>query len=166
VTGEIVVTAAGRRVRRMVGPTAWVVLECLVADACTDEGGVVALASSVRGLAVELGLGRDAVASAVEALAVAGLVRVETSRSSSGRFGASRYVVAATDALYRLDPARPPASTTSSPPASCRHEREQLTLLDAFGDASGDRPHEAQTHATSSTRPAAARRGGSGHRGG
>jgi hypothetical protein len=163
VTGEVLVTVTGHRLRRMVGPTAWVVLECLVADACADDDGEWVVATSVRGLAGKLGLGRDAVASAVQALAVAGLVRVESSRASSGRFGASRYVVT-TDALRRVD-AAPTRSLTATPPRPRSHEREQLTLLDALDAARDDRPIEAQTRATPSGRPAAGRRG-SGHRGG
>jgi hypothetical protein len=154
VTGEVLVTVTGHRLRRMVGPTAWVVLECLVADACADDDGEWVVATSVRGLAGKLGLGRDAVASAVQALAVAGLVRVESSRASSGRFGASRYVVT-TDALRRVD-AAPTRSLTAAPPRPRSHERQQLTLLDAARD---DRPIEAQTRATPSGRPADAAAG-------
>jgi hypothetical protein len=165
VTGDVVVTAAGGRLRRMVGATAWVVLECLVADARVDGDGELVVATSVRGLAGALGLGRDAVASAVQALTVAGLVRVESSRAVSGRFGASRYVVMTGDVLRRLD-ATPPRPSTVTAPRPRSHEREQLSLLGAFDAARDDRPDEAQTHATSSTRPAAGRRGRSGHRAG
>ena len=131
---ELILTSASRALRRSVGPTAWVVLEALTADAVGDGDDLVVI-TSLRRLADELGLGRDAVAGAVQALAFAGRLRVESTRDDGGRFGASRYVVLAGGALRRVSddapgPSRAAARRPTRPP-----QRQQLTLLDALDPA-------------------------------
>lgn len=126
---ELVLTSASRALRRSVGPTAWVVLEALTADAVRDGDALVVM-TSVRRLADALGLGRDAAAGAVQALAFAGRIRVESTRNRSGRFTTSRYVVLPVGALRRADDDRAPA--TSAAPRRREHAspRQQLSLLD------------------------------------
>jgi hypothetical protein len=126
---ELVLTTASRALRRSVGPTAWVVLEALTADAVRDGDALIVM-TSVRRLADALGLGRDAVAGAVQALAFAGRIRVESSRNRSGRFGASRYVVLPAGALRRA--ADDGGAATSATPRQRSHaaRRQQLSLLD------------------------------------
>lgn len=130
---ELVLTTASRALRRSVGPTAWVVLEALTADAVRDGDALIVM-TSVRRLADALGLGRDAVAGAVQALAFAGRIRIESSRNRSGRFTTSRYVVLPVGALRRADDDRAPATSTASRQRSHASRRQQLSLLDAPGD--------------------------------
>jgi DNA-binding transcriptional MocR family regulator len=112
-----------------------VVLEELTSLASPDgEAGVVVVATNLRDLADAVGLGRDAVAGALQALALAGWVRSETSRGSRGRFGAGRYLVSSSSAPRRLPagvPTRPPravSTTTTSP--QLPQLPQQLSLLD------------------------------------
>ena len=90
----VVLTAHAANVRRQVGPTAWVVLEAVVADAQTDATGSVAARTNVRRLASVLGLSKDTVAAALARLIGAGLLERRVTRESS-RFGASLYVASA-----------------------------------------------------------------------
>lgn len=148
---ELVLTTAARSLRRALGPTAWAVLEELTSQGTLHAEGVVVVATNLRGLAEALGLGRDAVAGALQALALAGWVRSEPARGTGGRFGAGRYLVSANDALRRapavvLAPSRRP---TRSPKASSQRP-EQLTLLDL---APSERLSHATSHATAATTP-------------
>jgi hypothetical protein len=90
----VVVGMAARAWRRAVGPTAWVVLEELVAIAQPDANGRWGASTSIRALAAELGLGRDSVDAALRRLRLAGVVTSTAPRQpADGRFGAGRYVV-------------------------------------------------------------------------
>lgn len=81
------------QVRRLVGPTAWCVLEVLVsADAATHDGRIEA---SVRSIAAELGVSTNTAARALTVLRRAGLLRTERQQRVGGRFGPSRYVLTA-----------------------------------------------------------------------
>ena len=85
-----------RRVRRELGPTAWVVLEELVAASRPGDGGQLVSVVTARALAAELGIGREASVAALGRLRHHGLITFETERqTSTGRFGAGRYVVSA-----------------------------------------------------------------------
>lgn len=144
---ELVLTAAAGPLRRALGPTSWVVLEELTATGSPGAGGGLVVATSVRALAESLGLGRDAVAGALQALGLGGWVRWVPARDDGGRFGAGRYVVSANPALRRgnaseasraarrkAPPAttsRPrPSSSTSAKPTTATTQSEQLCLLD------------------------------------
>lgn len=137
---ELVLTTAARQLRRALGPTAWVVLEELTAEGTLDgeagPEGVVVVATNLRDVAEALGLGRDAVAGALQALALAGWVRSEAARGSGGRFGAGRYLLSTNPALRRASAAprpRPHRAATSMPPPSQRPQ--QLSLLDLSSSA-------------------------------
>jgi hypothetical protein len=83
-----------RDVRRELGPTAWVVLEELVAVSRRDDDGQLVSAVTAVGLAAALGIGRDAAVAALGRLRRHDLVVFVTDRqASTGRFGAGRYVV-------------------------------------------------------------------------
>jgi len=129
---ELVLSAAARSLRRALGPTAWAVLEELTTEGSPDaEAGVVVVATTLRDLAEALGMGRDAVAGALQALALAGWVRSDTARGAGGRFGAGRYLVLTNPALRRLPAAatpRPPRARTATTSPSPRDQ--QLSLLD------------------------------------
>lgn len=100
-----------------------------------DHAGVVVVSTNLRDLADALGLGRDAVAGALQALALAGWVRSEAARGAGGRFGAGRYLVATNPALRRLPAtptARRPRVRAVTPPSP---RDEQLSLLDLSAPA-------------------------------
>ena len=136
---ELVLTAAARSLRRALGPTAWAVLEELTAEGSPDadgDAGVVVVATTLRDLAEALGMGRDAVARALQALALAGWVRSDAARGAGGRFGAGRYLVASNPALRRAPAAptarRPRAALAVTPPSS---RDQQLSLRDLSSPA-------------------------------
>jgi len=80
-------------VRRMVGPTSWIVLEALAGRSMTSLPAVE-VEGSTRDLAEVLGLSKDTVARALRTLARAELVRRVDRRSDrTGRFTATTYVV-------------------------------------------------------------------------
>jgi len=90
----LVLGPEARALGRMVGPTAWVVLEELLAIADQDDGRFVVTAT-VRSLAAGLAMGRDAVAAGLAQLRREGVVAFEAPRSGvGGRFGGGRYAVA------------------------------------------------------------------------
>lgn len=82
-----------REWRRALRPTAWVVLEALTEQATPRPGDRAPVAYvSVRALAAELGLSKDTVADALQALRTAGLVsRVDQSKDGTGRFVRGAY---------------------------------------------------------------------------
>ncbi len=83
-----------RQLRRKLGPTAWVVLEELVAAARPGPGARLVSQVTAVGLAAELGIGRDAAVAALGRLRRYGLVAFAAERQTgTGRFGAGRYVV-------------------------------------------------------------------------
>jgi hypothetical protein len=80
---------------RQVGPTPWAVLEDMATDAEVDGSGELVVSTSVRRLALNLGLSKDTVARAVSRLAEAGLVvRRPLGRSTGGTFARGVYVLA------------------------------------------------------------------------
>jgi hypothetical protein len=73
-----------------------VVLEELVAAARPGDGGQLVATVRARGLAAELGIGRDAAVAALVRLRRHGLVTFTAERQAgTGRFGAGSYVVSA-----------------------------------------------------------------------
>lgn len=144
---ELVLTAAAGPLRRALGPTSWVVLEELTATGSPGAAGTLVVVTSVRALAESLGLGRDAVAGALQALGLGGWVRWVPARDDGGRFGAGRYVVSGNPALRRAGASaasrasrpkgssatksRPrPSSSTPAKPETTTTASEQLSLLD------------------------------------
>jgi DNA-binding transcriptional ArsR family regulator len=82
--------------RRLVGPAALVVLECLAAR--VDAAGIVSTGTTIRGLAHELAVGPDTVGRALQRLRANGVVAMERSRMD-GRFAGTIWRVD----LRRLD---------------------------------------------------------------
>ena len=124
----VTVGPAASALRREVGPTAWVVLESMLAVARRSDGHVVADVS-VRQLAEAHGLAKNTIARAVATLRRARLVAVAQARANDGAFGRGDYVLSVPhDALA------PTTSTITRAPS--RHPRtttpdrvEQLVLL-------------------------------------
>jgi len=133
----IVVGTDGRTLRRGVGPNAWVVLEELVGVAVMDAVGRWVAATTIAGLANELGLGRDAVDGGLRRLRRAGVVTFEAPRRPDrGRFGPGRYVIAAEVAASL----RGPATEASRPavPSTCRVRAESTHEQLALGLEGGE----------------------------
>ncbi len=126
----LAVGPGGTALRRRLGPTAWVVLEAVVAQAHDAEGDLV-VDASVRSLASEVGLAKTTVARALTKLRECGLVTFTQTRASDGAFGAGRYVIALPPDVFTIAtsttdlPAQIRAAPTASTPASV----EQLALL-------------------------------------
>jgi DNA-binding IclR family transcriptional regulator len=85
-------------VRRVLGPTAWVVFEELLLGATATSGGWQA-SMSVRALGARLGLAKDTVARALNRLRRAGLVTPIQSRTTTGVFAAGRYLLTIPDSI-------------------------------------------------------------------
>jgi DNA-binding transcriptional ArsR family regulator len=125
----LVVTPAACPWRRVLPPSAWLVLEELAIGA--SEDGL--LSTNVRRLGASLGLSKDTVARALRVLIRAGLVeRVDERDASSGRFGA---------VVYRVDRAAAGLTVTDSQPTSS-------------AVPSGSQPSATSTRSSRSTRPA------------
>jgi hypothetical protein len=96
VSGEstrVVIGVEARPLRRVLGPSAWVVLEELLLRSVECDGERVAPVS-VRALAVSAGLAKDTVARALGRLRAAGLVVPVQGRTAAGTFMAGRYRLA------------------------------------------------------------------------
>lgn len=88
----VVVGPDAHALRRLVGPTAWVVLETTLAVARSSGDQLVAEVS-VRQLATMLGLAKNTVARALLVLRRAQLVAPVESRTSDGAFACGRYAI-------------------------------------------------------------------------
>jgi DNA-binding transcriptional MocR family regulator len=117
-------------VRRTVGPVAWTVLEAL-AEAAERDGDRTVSHRSVRGLAAELRLANDTVARALRQLGDAGLLRHESDREASGRFGSGRYVLTLPPNVFDFaTDLEHPALPKPAAKSRVRHSSgEQLALL-------------------------------------
>lgn len=98
-TRAIVVGSSSSELRRVLGPTPWMVLEEMLrhsngpVDDCTAQ-------VSVRSLAAALDLAKDTVARAITRLRSAGVVVAMQSRASKGAFDAGVYrIIVPLDAL-------------------------------------------------------------------
>ncbi len=89
---EVVVTGLGREVRRRIGPSAWAVLEELIAHAKSGEGRPWVIEVGTAQLSQALGLSAEVIRSALRRLVAAGLVEREQLRASkTNRFAGARY---------------------------------------------------------------------------
>ena len=95
----VVLDARCAALRRLVGPTAWVVLESIVVH--VDAAGIVSTGATIRGLAHELAVGPDALGRALQRLRANGVLTMERSRMD-GRFARTIWRVD----LQRLDGVR------------------------------------------------------------
>ena len=123
---SIVVDRRAAELRRRLGPTAWVVLEELLADVSGPGDPVVR--TNVRQLAARLGLSKDTAARALRRLRSAGLVERQDARQASGAFGPVSYVVR----LERVPGValRPVERPTRPPTASAARRPSQGSLFD------------------------------------
>ena len=117
---------------RQFGPTAWAVLTVLHEHSVTADGELLARVS-IRGLALELGLGKNTVQRALHRLSAAGMIEARQRRTNDGTFAAGHYVLTAEPADARkstkpsLSPnADDPRTRTSGPSPAARND--QVTL--------------------------------------
>jgi len=95
---QIAIGATSLQLRRLLGPTAWMVLEeLLLASACTDGRCIASV--SVRSLAASLGLAKDTVARALSRLRRTGLVTPSQARTRAGTFATGTYVLTVPDSI-------------------------------------------------------------------
>ena len=132
----LVIGPAAGPLRRRLGPTAWVVLEAVVAHSDSASGTDLA-AVSARSLAVELGLVKNTIARGLAALVDAGLLDGVQAHAASGTFGRGSYrlsvpadalaVVSTSGLAHRGARVAGPAAPMSR---SASRVAEQLVLLD------------------------------------
>ena len=126
---RLTVLPAARVVRRVLAPSAWLVLEEL---AHTVDGDGTAT-TNVRQLAAELGMSKDTAARALQRLIAAGLVeRTENRDTGTGQFGTIAYrvdLVAAGLAVASgtTTPSGSSDDVASSPPRSVELTRRPKT---------------------------------------
>ena len=96
------IAVAASALRHRLGPTAWAVLETLLARSTGTAPSCEAVATT-RILAAELGLSKDTVARALGALRRAGLVEASQDRAAEGTFASARYRILVPDCITFLD---------------------------------------------------------------
>lgn len=107
----ILVLPTSRAASRELGPLAWLMLEKLALESETER--TLAIETSVRALAVELGVGKEAAATALARLIDFGLMRCQT-RRRAGRYAGSAYILDA-DACRRAGLVITSSATVNSP---------------------------------------------------
>jgi hypothetical protein len=107
----ILVLPSSRAASRELGPLAWLVLEGFALQA--EAGGTLVAETSVRTLAAEFGVGKEAAATALGRLIDFGLVRCNT-RRPAGRYAGSSYILDA-DACRRAGVVITTGATEDSP---------------------------------------------------
>lgn len=128
---RLVLGEGANAVRREVGPTSWAALEALVALGDGDGRAV----ASVRHVADELGISKNAAHRAIRRLVDAGLVTPLQERSTDGRFLTGSYGLEVPADALRCVPVEPtsPAPVTkrtsrrSTP--TCGHSTDETTQL-------------------------------------
>ena len=157
----LIVTTVGRDVRRRVGPTAWVVLEELVARTASQSASGVAIHVRLDSLAEELGLSTPRVRAAVGRLAGLGIVEREQPRSpGTHRFASTRYRIVGATGLVVAPDARIPddGNPNAGSPRAARRDpvadginRSLSSAAQAGGTATRPRPRRAATRPTPAT---------------
>ena len=131
----VVLGPMAAQTRRSLGPLAWAALESLVADS-RPINGVDISHTSVRQLAVRLGVAKNTAHRALASLQGVGLVDPVQSRSASGRYSSGGYRLTVPPSILSVSgmpPAgSPPLVASSLRPSSCGPPvplARQLSLL-------------------------------------
>lgn len=101
----VVVTMDASEVRRVLAPSAWMVLEELLLCSSASIDGERVACESVRTLSRSLGLSKDTVARAIRQLHGAGLVTVAQRRTDAGTFESGSYAITLPDGVTVTVPA-------------------------------------------------------------
>ena len=123
---RLLIGAEAARLRRELGPTAWMVLEELLACSTSSSSGVCRAEVSVRSLGRQLALSKDTVARALGRLSRAGFVAADQSRSTSGAFAVGCYRITVPNAIGFSDDATAHqyvSLTTSQPSTAAKRPR-------------------------------------------
>lgn len=116
----VVLPPAGH-LRRVLGPSSWVVLETLLARSTgTSEASAVTI--SIRDLAADVALSKDTVTRAVGQLRKVGLIEVVRPRAASGTFRPTDYLVTVSADMFDLTAGanQPPMRAAHRPPMQSR----------------------------------------------
>jgi DNA-binding transcriptional MocR family regulator len=111
---SVTVLPGAAHLRRVVGPTAWVVLETLLKDAEPKGTDEYVAHRSIRDLAAEVGLAKDTVARAIRALREVGLISHIQCRTGAGTFDPGRYAVSVPNDVITTSAVITPASRVAS----------------------------------------------------
>jgi DNA-binding transcriptional ArsR family regulator len=131
-TTTLVVGSAAADVRRSVGPTAWCVLEQLATSAPSQVAESWIVRSSVRELAVQLGVAKNTAQRALLRLRRARLVAFAQPRDPSGRFDSSSYRLDIPDDVLSRQPA-PRRGVARSLPGSTSGSRRRVVAESPVG---------------------------------
>jgi hypothetical protein len=128
---SILLDASANGERRRLGPTAWTVLEELLAQS-VGAGPRCDAVTTTRALAADLGLSKDTVARALQTLRQCHLVDVAQDRTSAGTFASGHYLITVPDGITLPDATTTAASTrlraTSADSRARRRAVSQLAL--------------------------------------
>jgi DNA-binding IclR family transcriptional regulator len=113
--------------RRVVGPTAWVVLEALLQNAEPTSADEYIARRSIRDLAADLGLAKDTVARALRVLRDVGLISHDQHRADAGTFDPGRYAFSLPSGVVTAAPLIAPTSS-AEPRTTKRATTAQLSL--------------------------------------
>lgn len=134
-TARLVLGEGAAVMRRQLGPTSWAALEVLVA---LSDDGACRVVATVRDVAEELGLSKNAAHRAIRRLVDACLIAPTQERATDGRFVAGAYRLdVEPDVLHRTTEEPRPSNedTTSTTRRTARAHRRhvddgaQLTFL-------------------------------------
>ena len=125
---SVTVLPGAAHLRRVVGPTAWVVLETLLHDAEPTGSDEYVAHRSIRDVAAEIGLAKDTVARAIRALREVGLISHAQCRTGAGTFDPGRYAISLPNDVITTSAAITPASC-AAPRSTPRATTAQLSLV-------------------------------------
>jgi hypothetical protein len=123
----LIVLPGAARLRRAVGPTAWVVLEALLQNAEPTSADEYIARRSIRDLAADLGLAKDTVARALRVLRDVGLISHDQHRADAGTFDPGRYAISMPIGVVMSAPLITP-SPSAEPRTTKRATTAQLSL--------------------------------------
>jgi DNA-binding IclR family transcriptional regulator len=135
---RLVVGDGAMNARRVLGPSAWAALETL-ASVAVERGGEQVATSSVRDVALVLGVAPNTAHRAIRRLIAAGLVEPDQQRTADGRFLAGTYrLTIPADVLDLQSLSAEPSKSTSNSASQTRQRRtrrnqaSQLELLTSW----------------------------------
>jgi DNA-binding transcriptional ArsR family regulator len=120
---SLLIDESAHKLRRSLGPTAWMVLEEMLLRSSAASDGRVARVS-VRAIAGSLGLSKDTAARAIRRLRETGVVTAIQRRTTGGVFDAGVYVITITPDTMSVKM----TAVVKPRPRAIAHEAAQLPL--------------------------------------